>query len=731
MLENVVLDTESQIFKKQENLDVSECNFIYGKNGTGKSTVARLISNQASDTILFNGINGVLREDKQLDAILLGNENVAIESKLREKQESFDKSAEQLTDLEIDNKKKKRAYDKRVDDYQDQAWNKLYKHFNSVFPEEMVGWGGGKKQFSFKLKNLLRDNTVMIDESLDEQNLLRRIQSITSGKRLSPYSPFDMSVSSSDFQDALNQIPTNIAKGKIAKRILKLRATEWVSHGKHYLEAEQPCPFCGQQVSEAHYHELLEQFAEVFDESYENLEKRLKGKQVELENAEQNLNKWLLEINDMSTLNSDSYKVNVASLVPPVSLAIRDLKDLLVKKQTDSMKKVDSSKQFHDLDEALRSLNNELAQPNEAIALNNKLVNESATQSTKVKHDVYCFLKTRATTGQFTELRKAVVESYEEYQASVSQIEVLTDEQKKITTEMSRLASQTQSEEIAVNKINKLLNAQEKRSFKLVRVASQTRETNGYYTVQDVFGNRRTLLDLSTGEKNLIAFLYFYYLVTSRIENKVPSVIVIDDPITSNDDQSSFLIITLIQRLLFTIEDCNKEQYRYQIFTFTHNSGFYLNVKQWSRDPYKSKKNRFYHFESDGNQTSIVRIDKKDRDIVNNYDEIWREARFSFDHDMKQTMWNQFRRILETYLKFNNRDGGGLNEEIRAAFPDGDQESQKIIALQLVKTANANSHSIDDLMEDISPWTKQQILDSFRLVFHSLKGDQHFEVHWK
>lgn len=65
---------DSKLFSDNE-LEINEkvC-FIFGKNGTGKSTLVSLFKEQISnyDVNIFNGFDGVIGENKKLNAIVLG-----------------------------------------------------------------------------------------------------------------------------------------------------------------------------------------------------------------------------------------------------------------------------------------------------------------------------------------------------------------------------------------------------------------------------------------------------------------------------------------------------------------------------------------------------------------------------------------------------------------------------------------------------------------------------------
>ncbi|MCS8586369.1 AAA family ATPase [Leuconostoc mesenteroides] len=59
-------------------------NFIFGKNGTGKSTLSRTIKEQFvdKDVRIFQGIDSVVANGK-LNSITLGNENVEAEKNIK------------------------------------------------------------------------------------------------------------------------------------------------------------------------------------------------------------------------------------------------------------------------------------------------------------------------------------------------------------------------------------------------------------------------------------------------------------------------------------------------------------------------------------------------------------------------------------------------------------------------------------------------------------------------
>lgn len=60
--------------------------FIYGRNGTGKSTLTKIIEDQLCvkyDVSVFQGFDNLIDEEEKLNAVLLGEENVKINHKIK------------------------------------------------------------------------------------------------------------------------------------------------------------------------------------------------------------------------------------------------------------------------------------------------------------------------------------------------------------------------------------------------------------------------------------------------------------------------------------------------------------------------------------------------------------------------------------------------------------------------------------------------------------------------
>lgn len=93
---NIDISQENVFAENMITFD-KKINFIFGKNGTGKSTIAKLIKDQIHDydTRIFQGFEGIVDENKRLNAVVLGEENASINQKIEEKTSMIDSLSQQ------------------------------------------------------------------------------------------------------------------------------------------------------------------------------------------------------------------------------------------------------------------------------------------------------------------------------------------------------------------------------------------------------------------------------------------------------------------------------------------------------------------------------------------------------------------------------------------------------------------------------------------------------------
>lgn len=281
-------------------------------------------------------------------------------------------------------------------------------------------------------------------------------------------------------------------------------------------------------------------------------------------------------------------------------------------------------------------------------------------------------------------------------------------------TEIQNLQSKTRNETILAENINQKLKHMV--SFELVHDSDNDQ---GYYNIKDInTGGIRDITNLSTGERNIIAFLYFI----EKLWEKTPTnngsknkIVVFDDPMTSNDESMQYLMIEVLEDLM------NKLDQKDKFILFTHNKYFYLNVKYGYHAANSSKQGQtaatMIHLMSDGYHTHIKVVEKDAEDFKTSYEALWHELIYFYEDKnvAASVLLNPIRRILETFTNFNALDLRHFCANQKGAY----------------KLFNVNSHAIDDLEADVNGLTKDQIIQLMKGCFIDNQAEDHFNKYWK
>lgn len=261
-------------------------------------------------------------------------------------------------------------------------------------------------------------------------------------------------------------------------------------------------------------------------------------------------------------------------------------------------------------------------------------------------------------------------------------------------------------------------------------------ESSGYYKIiQNYDGNQRSrdIKDLSTGEKNIIAFLYFIEKLEEVNEDKKASkIIIFDDPMNSNDDRMQYLIITELQKLYQGKAGLKYNYEKDYLVVLTHNIHFYLNVQpqanyvigtkieinesgqNYIREYKKYDKSNFYHLQ----HGKFIKINSESEDFKTSYDALWIELHELVRLNLRNTMLNTMRRIIDTYIEFTKTPQQEFYKENE----------------QYLKLFNVNSHfATDDYSSESFTETTEEMKELFEKIFKD-NGDaaeRHFNFHWK
>ena len=248
-----------------------------------------------------------------------------------------------------------------------------------------------------------------------------------------------------------------------------------------------------------------------------------------------------------------------------------------------------------------------------------------------------------------------------------------------------------------------------------------------------------TIRDISEGEKNLLALLFFYYelFADNKQQNVKPEIelIIVDDPISSMDDSNKFYILELMKNLL--------ELPNQQIFVLTHSWDDYCNLsygkKAWEDKTDKNgveTKSKYATFElrKTNGISNLVKLSSKEKPYNYLFKEIYDFSENS-EEDIKNECQiyhypNVMRRIFEEWYSFkvgkNVKFTSNIQNQIASVF-NITSNSEKAKLGVLIKVCNILSHSINGSMNpqeihQSAKYLMKLIQDKDKLHFDNMKN---------
>ena len=710
-------DSVTPLFKGKQ-LELSSKNFIYARNGSGKSTLSKAIYNQKQSEFevhVFNGFDSLIGENENLDAFSLAVDASEKEAEIKELKEKITKTEQDLSLVKKilveknGENEEPTLYDEcleksRVFNEQDRKIQNFYKDSariislktGPVIVDNPRSYN--KKNFESEIKSACR-----LEET--DINLYRKIlQSVP--KEIARIS--EKKINFENYIKAVNEIiSSKVVERVLIDRLDNQRKINFAKEGLEIHKEENICSFCGNELSDEVLMELERYFSA---DEVKELQNRIKVGKEKITNL---LNE--IAVNDkISTddffpdlkdeVEKESEKVN-ESLAEQKSYLEILLKTL---EQKESNLFVESEKL-----ELFVPNNVNYAEINRLIEIHNKNVLDIKNKQKEARdairyHEIKLLLENFQYDVQIERLTVLKSEK-EEKELVYSQKK---DKKKELEQNLAEYRSQVdklkpKAEKEAIERINKKLRL--KVSWELDHVDD---DNLGYYRIKE--GERyRSVKQLSTGEKNVIAFLYFIERLEEVKEgSRKKKIIVFDDPMSSNDDKMQYLIIWELQRLYQGKDRDKFNEDRDIMVILTHNIHFYLNVQPHGnfkdkKDRTKYDKNNFYRID----HHEFIKILSEKDDFKTNYEAMWVELKDLYECGHKLSMLNTIRRIIETFLKFN-----ALNQEI--FYKDNEQ---------YLKLFNVNSHGIDDP----SAVQYTESIDEMRDLFYQIFKDNHYEEHFK
>ena len=253
---------------------------------------------------------------------------------------------------------------------------------------------------------------------------------------------------------------------------------------------------------------------------------------------------------------------------------------------------------------------------------------------------------------EFTKLSQEVDQLQEDMEKINLEQKILNEEKEKFEKDISELEGSLKSESEAVKRINMIL--QNSLAHSEMSLKSVDDEEGIYF---EVSRNEERAYNLSEGEKSLIAFAYYITRLESlSTEEKSKTILFIDDPVSSLDENNIFYIYNLIFCLL-------KKKEFLQYFLSTHNLDFlkYTNRFSNKKDYYLIEKIK--EAENIPSKSYIKNLpnymSNKVTEFVFLFEQIYRVATEDEDENNFSVFYNfpnNCRKFIETLLYFKYPD---------------------------------------------------------------------------
>ncbi|GAA8343510.1 hypothetical protein KH0155_16420 [Helicobacter pylori] len=523
------------------------------------------------------------------------------------------------------------------------------------------------------------------------------------------------------------------ASKKIKGHIRKV-GREFIEKGIK-LQKEMPdnaCPFCTQKIP----HEIIQAYTSYFNESVEKFNQCSLEVSGTLKNIldQWNIKEILQSFEKFEPFMKKDFSKNKESL----EKALEQIKDSLeeLQKEVDKKERVKNEGKFQEIDKKLLEIQENIQQ---CVGEAREILNQKKEQKKKLEK-----LKTKLKEAR---IKKAKHDSYD-WQKSKEEAErklsVLVSRNKrlkclleKIDNKLKELYDQKRPDIEIINNYLKVLNLPKYSLNKDYRIVLNS----------DALENSEARMILSDGEKTTLTFVYFLARLKSfyKKEDLKNLVVVIDDPISSLDEQRIYNTTCLVAKINQELvgEALEKDE-KAQVFVLTHNHTFMARLINMV-----GKHARYFQLERHQGQLKIVCKNKAvgyfDTFYLLLFKEVYafaKKEKVQDDFNEAINYGNKVRILLESFLKINfidsflteKHDGVFKEDRIKSLIKTANEEVElNFSKLPFDEDNNCNIENKEVLRKKILHIAKGLHLDShgsvvdfFRSYKISLKNVQEF-----
>ncbi|RVZ04910.1 AAA family ATPase [Helicobacter pylori] len=706
-----------------ENL--KSINFIYGANGSGKTTTSSFLKNLAengiedkfasSKIVWYNNeslkievYNKQFKEEQLRNSQVKGiftlgkktNENL---EKIESKKESINKENEKKIKNEASLKKITQEKEKEEKDFTDSCWEKLYKKNEEDFKETLEGFKR-KEKFKEKILKEFENDKYNQSEIVGLEKLKEKIE-IVFGENQTELALLECDLT--DFDSIENhsiweQKIVGSGGVDIADLIKKLSNEDWVAQGREYVKDNSICPFCQKETITEEFKKQLESY---FDTSYQESTDTIKKMKEDYTNKTDGTLERLNEIikTEQNKLDTENLKRIIETLRSKIKANQQ--------KMLDKSKEMSRSFELDSTKNEIKEIRDLIDTANQEIASHNEIIKDTKNQKKICVEQTWKFL--------INEFKSDIQEYNKKYcglEKGINNLEKEISENqekvKKLENEIKELEKNMVSIKPIVNEINTLLKGYGFTNFSLACT-----EDEKFYRIQREDG-QLVGETLSEGEVTFITFLYYYHLAKGSLkENDISKnkVLVIDDPISSLDSNILFIVSVLVKDLM---KETMKEKTNIkQIIILTHNTYFYKEITLKYQGKYS-----FWIIKKDNNVSKIKGYEENP--IKNSYELLWQEVKQAKENNASWvSLQNVMRRIIEYYFRILG--GFKHNDSLSECF---ENIEEKQVCNSFISWFNDGSHGISD---DLFVQSQDTSIETYLKVFEKIFKETGHEAHFK
>jgi len=764
-------------------IEPSYVNFFYGSNGTGKSSIATAIdflhgkngkgkpalptppdghfdltwqpgkTELDYDLYVYNQkfvSDHFSQYDKSVLGIFtMGDKNVEIQRKVAENQKQESELRQKIT---INTTAKTQAEAEK---------NGLPAAFQASFCK---AGNTVRRAFSAAIKGKVHKNedfakfvfsltALPVEYDMDALMALYAVAYDEHAKAYSEFRPLNLSQLKVKTEcHLLMRAIVSTSNSTFAETIKKLgdRGFDWVIDGHEHFEpnADGKCPYCQKPLDK----KFAEQLQACFDRQYQEEIATVRNFRVEYERYVRALidaaNANLLQtvFPKLETSGLPAYRDKITALETTLKLNIQLLEGKL------KQPSLPMSEPLADIEKLLFDLNSDIDGFNKQIKENNTIFADKENKQPECERQILSRLA-----FDVKEIKEQYEAALATVNAKIAELEKLifadTTDADKLKSESDELSKNIVSIKKSVDSINALLRDSGFDGFEL-RLHEKSGQ-NAYQVIRSKTG--KPAKNLSEGELNFIAFLYFYHLVNkgshSDTSTGTDRVVVIDDPVSSMDSNVLFIVSALVREMVeicynnvdFADNSPDRQNFIKQIFVLTHNMYFHSAITHEQTERYDGVS---FFLVNKANESSTVKLcvegtgaasKVNENPVKSAYVALWSEykdllkERKDDSTSYRATLLNNSNQILEHYfIQLCGYSRDAVRKAIiakRSETPDSDAQRPKhLLALSMLDSITSDSrHAPDSAYFSGGAVDVEQYMESFKLIFDAMKHEQHYE----